>query len=125
MLQCGARNLGRTGGALVVAGSRAARVFGWVRRRISSVAVQKRTATLGDGGALVPPLSGSPASAMLATWPTTLPASSAIGAPLEPGSELGRDVQKQYRAGEHPIGVTMLIEHLVSLAGSPAPPSLA
>ena len=68
------------------AGPCAVRVCAWVRRRISSVAVQKRTGTLGEGGALVFPIGGSPASAMLATWATTLPASSTMGAPLEPGA---------------------------------------
>src|SRR5215472_1350694 len=57
-----------------------------IKCRISSVAVQKRTGTLGEAGLLESPSIDSPASAMLATWPTTLPHASTSGAPLEPGA---------------------------------------
>jgi hypothetical protein len=70
----------------VLIGAAMALAAGFDSRRISSVAVQNRTGTLGEAGALVSPIAGSPASAMLATWPTTLPASSTTGAPLEPGA---------------------------------------
>ena len=52
---------------------------------------------------------------MLATWPTTLPASSAIGRAAGAGGKLGRDVQEQDRAGEQPVGVAVLIQDLVAL----------
>ncbi len=87
--------------------------FGSAKRKISSVAVQNRTGTLGEAATFSFPASGSPASAMLATWPTTLPDSSARGAPLEPGGKLSGHIEKEDGPSKFTGALALGIQHVV------------
>ena len=101
------------GSAFSGAAGRAGFRLGSDNLKISSVAVQNLTGTLGEAGALVSPVGGSPASAMLATWPTTFPASSTTGAPLEPGANSAVTFRKRIGRVNIPLGMAVLVVKLV------------